>query len=262
MTLASVACFAAVAAGAGLRDHPPLLQFGADPAPGILVNRTIGCRPFDPPDRQRPTLIFVHGFNPTPQIVHFTMTERLAEAAGRRFGAGLNVLGWEWNAATLVSMSPDANREETIHQGHRLAASMIAAGVDPGRTQLIGHSSGTIVVAAAARELLSRYGRGLAQLTLLETAASYHSIVFGHLAAGTAARVVENYWVPGPSAFGRAAAYAGVRNCVAPSRSPYFGLVCPLRSDHLYVVRWYLATVSQPNASGGFNTSVLVGLAR
>ena len=167
LTLASVAFFAAVAAGTDLRDHPPLIQFGADPSRGILVNRTVGRRPFDPPDVARPTLIFVHGFNPTPHVVHFTMTDRLAEAVSRRFGAGLNVLGWDWNAATLVSCNRETNREETIHQGHRLARNDVRApaliwpGRSSSRTQF-GHDRRS---GRRQRELLTRHGRAIAQLT-------------------------------------------------------------------------------------------------
>jgi pimeloyl-ACP methyl ester carboxylesterase len=258
MTLASAALVAAAVATTGLGDHQPLLQLGADPAPGLLSNRTIGRRPMDPPDPARPTLVFVHGFNPTPHLVHFTMAQRFGEAAGRRFGGGLNVLAWEWNGATLVSLRPETNRENTIHQGHMLAAALMGAGLDPARIQIIGHSSGTIVATAAARELMARCRRPLAQLTLLETATSYHSTVFERLAAGSSATVVENYWIPSPSALGKAVGYAGVRNWMLPSQSPFFGVICPLHSDHLYAVRWYLATVANPHVAAGFNHSVIL----
>jgi pimeloyl-ACP methyl ester carboxylesterase len=257
MTLASVALVAASVATAGLRDHPPLLAFGADGAPGLLVNRTVGRAPNDPPDPSKPTLVFIHGFNPTPRIVHFTMAERFAEAAGTRFGTGLNVLGWEWNGSTYVGFHPDANRDHTIRQGHKLAAALVGAGLDPARTQIIGHSLGTIVATSAARELLNRYRRPLAQLTLLEPATSYHDTIFELLVAGSSATVVENYWLPGPSAFGKAVGYAGVRNWMVPAQSPIIGLVLPLKSDHLYIVRWYLATLANPRIGAGFNHSII-----
>ena len=179
----------------------------------------------------------------------------------RRAGASaarLNVLSWEWNAATLVSLRPDTNREQTIHQGRLLAAALAGAGLDPARTQIIGHSSGSIVAASAAADLLARFRRPVAQLTLLEPAKSYHSTLFGRLAAGRSAAVVENYWVPGPSGYGHAARYPGVQNHLVPSQAPIFGVICPLRSDHLYVVHWYLATVANPIVGQGFNNSAIL----
>jgi pimeloyl-ACP methyl ester carboxylesterase len=251
----------AVVAGcvAGWGDRATLVAAGGDPSEGVLINVTPGARPFDPPDRSLPTLVFIHGFNPLPGAVHFTMAERLGEVVGRRAGPRFNVLGWDWNAATFPrSLDPNAGPEAAVHQGRLLAATLRSAGVDPSRTHLIGHSAGGIVAASAARTFATDLGQPVAQLTLLDPAAYYHSVIFDRLAAGSAAPIVENYWATGPSGYGRIVPYAGVRNIGVAGPSPYVGLVFPLRSNHLFVVQWYLDTAESPFYPSGFNTSVLL----
>jgi pimeloyl-ACP methyl ester carboxylesterase len=232
-----------------------LLRGGGDPSRGILVNQTPGFRPFDPPVPGRPTVVFIHGLNPLPGVVHFVMTERVAEALSRRGGQAYNILGWNWNAATLESLRPGENIQAAIRQGQALAWSLRQWGVDPARTHLIGHSAGGIVATSAAREIARSMGTRAAQLTLLDPAAYYHSVLFDQLQAGSLAPVVENYWSPGPSAYGRQAARPGVRDLRVEGAASYAGVLCPLRSDHLGIVRWYLATIENPQCSWGFNTS-------
>jgi pimeloyl-ACP methyl ester carboxylesterase len=241
---------------AGPGGRPQILRIGGDLAPGVLVNRSAGARPFDPPDPSRATVVFVHGFNPAPHAVHFTMAERLAEAVARRGGPPLNVLAWDWNGATYVGLDPRVNAENTIGQGQRLAAAVRVHGLAPGRVHLIGHSAGGIVAASAARVLLAEVGQPVAQLTLLEPAAFYHHVIFERLAAGSSARRVENYWAPGPSGYGREVGHAGVRNVRVDHPTPWLGTVHPLRSGHLHVVRWYLGTVEDRASPAGFNASV------
>lgn len=233
----------------------PLLRFGGDASPGLLVNLSPGSRPFDPPDRSRPTVVFVHGFNPTPHTVHFTMAERLAEAVARR-GSALNVLAWSWNGATYVNLNARVNAENNLSHGRMLAAALWRSGLPSSRTHVIGHSAGAIVAASAARTLAIDYGHPLAQLTLLDPAAYYHDVIFDRLAAGASAARVENYWAPAPSGYGRAVPHPGVRNVRVDGQTPWLGLVHPIRSAHLDVVRWYLATVEDRAAAIGFNASV------
>jgi pimeloyl-ACP methyl ester carboxylesterase len=256
--MAAVALVATVATVASLGGREAIIEFGGDPARGVLVNLTPGARPDDPPDPSRPTVVFIHGFNPVPRLVHFTMAERLAEAVRARAGDGLNVLAWDWNAATFESAHPRVNRASTIHQGCLLAAALRGAGVSPGRTHLIGHSAGGIVAASAARALALGCGEGVAQLTFLDPASAYHDVIFRNLAAGSLARRVENYWVPGPSAYGREVRHANVQNTRVPVPSHLFGLLSPVHSGHLYVVRWYVRTVDNPAHPAGFNTSLLL----
>lgn len=257
---ASVALLAVISTIAGIGDRPDFLRFGGDPSQGVLLNLTRGVRPFDPPDPGRPTLVFIHGCNAAPKLVHFTMGERLAEAVGRRDGPHpqFNVLHWNWNAATYVGLKMSANEAKAVEQGRILATALLRSGAPLARTHLIGHSSGSIVAASAARTLLSGYGQPVAQLTLLDPAASYHGLVFDVLAAGTSARFVENYWAPGPSGYGREAPRAGVWNTRVNGPTPYFGALSPVHSNHFHVVEWYLTTVADPRSRGGFNQSLLV----
>jgi len=196
----------------GSDDRPPFVRFGGDPARGVLLNLTPGARPGDPARAGRPTVVFIHGFNPLPRTVHFTMSEQVAGALARRVGPAFNVLGWDWNAATFVSLDPRVNGRSAVAQGRALAAALRGAGVSPARVHLIGHSSGSIVAASAARTIAVESGRRVAQLTLLEPAAGYHPLVFERLAVAASAERVENYWSPDPGAFGRPVASPGVEN--------------------------------------------------
>src|SRR4051794_15815908 len=117
MTLASLALLAAAGSITGFGDPAPILGMGGDPSRGLLVNHNPGARPSDPPDAARPTLVFIHGYNPMPRTVHFTMADRLAEALARRGGPALNLLSWEWNAATSESLHPRTNVENAVVQG-------------------------------------------------------------------------------------------------------------------------------------------------
>ncbi len=258
--LAVVFTAAATITGSGGGREAPLVIRGGNPARGILVNLSTGLRPFDPPDPALPSLVFVHGFNPLPHVVHFGMSERVAESLARRGGLACNVLAWDWNAATFESLHPGVNSEVAVHQGHALAHALWRAGVDPARTHLIGHSAGGMVATSAAWVFARRFGRPAAQLTLLDPAAFYHTIVFDRLQAGLLCPVVENYWLPGPSAYGRESATPGVRNYRIVGPASYAGVVRPLRSDHIFIVRWYLGTIEDPRRSAGFNTSALLAM--
>jgi len=231
---------------------------GGDSARGVLVNLTVGAAPTQPPDLTRPTVVFVHGFNPIPGVLHFTMGNRLSEAMARRWGAAFNVLVWDWNAATYVGLHPRRNDENSVQQGYALAEALRRVGLAPSRVHLIGHSSGCIVAAAAAQGLLAASGDRVAHLTLLEPAEFYHETVFARLTPWGAARLVENYWAEGPSAFGKHAAYPGVQNWQVPTARPVLGVVSPVHSSHLEVLRWYFLTVEDPNCPAGFNASTLL----
>ncbi|AGA31065.1 alpha/beta hydrolase family protein [Singulisphaera acidiphila] len=256
---ACVALLAAISAIAGIGDSPAFLRFGGDSAQGVLVNLTPGMRPFDPPDPGRPTLVFIHGCNAAPRLVHFAMGERLAEAVARRGGPGdFNVLDWNWNAATIVGLKTSTNEARAVEQGRLLAVNLLHSRVPLARTHLIGHSSGAIVAASAARTLMSGYGQPVAQLTLLDPAVSYHGLIFDVLAAGSCAQRVENYWTARPSGYGREAPHAGVWNTRVDGPTPYFGAFSPVHSNHFHVVEWYFTSVADPRYPVGFNRSLLV----
>ncbi len=239
-----------------------MLRFGGNPSRGILRNCSAGARPFDPPDPSRPTVVFVHGFNPAPHIVHFTMAERFAESLARRGGPPFNLLAWEWNAATFDDPRPRVNSANAVRQGQALALNLRQAGIDPARTHLIGHSAGGMVVTSAAHVFAKSQGRPVAQLTLLDPATFYHEVIFERLEAGALAPRVENYWSPGPSAYGKEVQLAGVLNYRVVGTASYGGVIFPLRSDHISIVGWYLGSVEDPGLSWGFNTSGLLYQAR
>ncbi len=249
---------AAAASVVGSDERPPFLALGGDPARGVLVNLSHLAHPGDPPVVGRPTVVFIHGFNPLPRALHFTMSEQVGGALVRRVGPGFNVFGWNWNAATFISLDPRANGESAVAQGRALALALLRSGALPATTHLIGHSSGSIVAASAARTLAFEYGRPVAQLTLLEPAASYHSLVFERLAAGSSAQHVENYWSPGPSGYGREVPTPGVVNIRVDGPRSYIGVVSPRRSGHMHIVRWYINTIEDPRHSAGFNRSLLL----
>ncbi len=238
--IASLALQAVIALGASCLADPDLVACGGSDARGCLINLSCGARPCDPIKPGKPTVVITHGFNPCPQHLRFTFPERYAQELRCRCGADVNVLAWDWNAQTFVSLRPKINSENAISQGSRLAAALLCRGVEPANTQLIGHSIGCVVVASAARSLVSATGEPVAELTLLDPLQSQHALIFEQLAATTSARKVENDWAPGLSGYGAAANYPGVINVRVPGATPLRGLVNPARSNHLHVVRWRL----------------------
>ena len=239
--------------------NPPLIEGRGDPAPGLLVNRTVGTRPFDAPDPSRPTIVFIHGINPLPGVVRFGMAERLAEAIARRYGAdAFNVLDWDWNAATLPSLRHRTCTNAAVEQGRRLASALIGAGIAPGRVHLVGHSAGGLVAASAARTLAGETGARVAHVTFLDAARCTHDAIFRELAVVGSADRVENYWTLGLSAFGCKAGVPGVVDVRVDHQTPYSGVVIPSRSGHVRIVRWYIDTVEKPSSETGFNTSALL----
>ena len=234
--------------------RPVLLRWGSDPARGLLVNRTPGTRPFDPPDPSRATVVFIQGINPAPRLVHFEMATRLAESLAKRRTV-CNVLEWDWNAATCDSLRPRVNSINSVEQGRLLANGLTKAGINPTRTHLIGHSAGAMVAASAANVFAVGWGRPIAQLTMLDPATFYHAVIFQQLQAGSLAPLVENYWTESPSAFGNEARLPGVRDYHVTGQSYYYGMIRPLRSDHVSIVSWYLGTIEHPGTTIGFNTN-------
>jgi hypothetical protein len=225
--------------------HPRFFEWGRDPSRGILVNRTVGQAPCGAIDPDRPTLVVVHGINPLHPLMHATVAERYAEAVAARWGNGVNVLAWDWNAAAPLGVALDAEQRRAIGQGYALAHALLETGIDPDRIHLIGQSSGCTVAVAAAREYIARTGRRFAQLTLIDPSTLYHEVVFNQLAAGTAAARVQHYWAPGVSGFGRAANRADVPEAAIPGPRRWRGLINPFRSDHTHAVQWHIDSLAR-----------------
>jgi pimeloyl-ACP methyl ester carboxylesterase len=238
--ISSVALQAVIALAATCLGDPDLVACGGSDAQGCLINLSCGAGPCDPVEPDKPTIVVTHGFNPFPRRVRFCFPESFAREFRYRCGTGVNVLAWDWNADTFVSLRPKVNSENAIDQGCRLATALISRGVEPAHTQLIGHSLGCVVVVSAARHLASTTGEPIAQLTLLDPLKSQHALIFERLAATRVALRVENDWAPGLSGYGAQANYPGVINVRVPGATPLRGLVNPLLSNHLHVVRWRL----------------------
>jgi hypothetical protein len=235
----------AAALGTARAGDARLGAWGPSPARGLLVNRTVGSRPFDPVDPGRPAVIVVHGLNPFHPLVHFTMGSRYGEAMGRRYGNSVQVFEWDWNAVTTTNLvfGLAANERFCEGQGGLLAGALIGSGIDPGRLSFVGQSSGVIVSVVAARAISARYGRPVGRLTMLDPYHGQHDLIFSRLGATSCALVVEHYWEPGPSGFGGAVDRPGVRSARLASPRRYRGLARPMHSDHLHAVRWHLGSI-------------------
>lgn len=253
---ATLLWIASTMAGFGDIEPPRLIEFGGNPATGWLVNVGVEGKAVDP---RLPTLVFIHGLNVAPNLIHFGMAHRLGEAIGRRGGSPVNVLGWDWNASTMVGWNRQANRSEAVQQGERLALALLGIGIDPGKTHLIGQSSGAIVAASAASRLCLVSGRRVARVSLLDPARAYHDLVFETYDITRSAVVSENAFAPGPSGFGAPVWREGLRNIQVDAPRPWSGVIDPRHSAHLHVVRWYLGTAADPSQPGGFNASVFRG---
>ncbi len=175
-TLAAIA----TTAGAG---EIRLTAVGPSPARGLLVNRTIGRRPFDPVDPSIPAVVVVHGLNPFHPLVHFTMGQRYGDALGERYGATVQVLEWDWNAVTTTNFlfGCSANERFCEEQGKMLAAALIATRIDPSLLTFIGQSSGVVVSASAAQSLYAHHGRPIRRLTMLDPYHAQHELIFTRL---------------------------------------------------------------------------------
>jgi pimeloyl-ACP methyl ester carboxylesterase len=238
--------------------QPRMMAKGGDPARGLLVNRTLGQRPFDPISPSKPTIVFIHGSNAVPGVMRFAMAQHLGEAIGRKYGNAFNVVEWDWNASATFRLTLQEMNDEAIRQGQMLANALASQGIQPHQMHLIGQSAGSTVASSAARTMSKRTGLRVMQITLLDAAATTHEVVFHELQPFHYANTVENYWTHGLSAFGRPAETQGVRDIEIEHTTPLSGLVIPERSGHLSIVRWYVNSVESIGEPNGFNTSGLL----
>ena len=242
-----------LASGCGL--NTAVIQTGGNGRMGVLLNYSCNAHVCDPIDPAKPTIVITHGWNPLPNGIHTTFGSAAAQAIKCRCGDSYNLLSWDWNGVRISPFNDEPLRVGK-QQGRMMAAALRARGVEPGRTQIIGHSLGTIVAAQAA-VCLQDLGP-MAQLTLLDTPETYHEQVFIKLAPTCHAGVVENYWSPGPSGYGEHAAIAGVQNYIVRGTTPIVGIVDLSLSNHVYVMRWYYETMRNPLMACGFQNSVLL----
>jgi len=241
------------ATGCGL--NTAVLQKGGNGRMGVLLNYSCNADPCDPIDPAKPTFVVTHGWNPLPNQIRTTFGPAAAQAIKCRCGDSYNLLSWDWNGVRISPFNDEPLRVGK-QQGRMMAAALRARGVDPARTQIIGHSLGTLVAAQAAA-CLADLGP-MAQLTLLDPPETYHQQIFYELAPTCHAGVVENYWSPGVSGFGAHVNVAGVQNFIVRGTTPVVGIVDLSLSNHVYVMRWYYETIRCPSMRCGFQNSVLL----
>jgi pimeloyl-ACP methyl ester carboxylesterase len=250
LLLASVAC---LATGCGL--NTAVLQKGANGRCGVLLNYSCNASPCDPIDPAKPTIVITHGWNPLPNQISCTFGPAAAACLKRRCGDSYNILSWDWNNVRVRFTNNDPIRQGR-RQGRMLARALRSRGVEPARTQMIGHSLGTVVISQAAACLSDR--GAFCQLTLLDPPESMHEEIFEKLCPTAHAHCVENYWSPGVSGYGAHAAYSGVSNYrVEGAPHPVLGIVDLGLSNHVWVMRWYHQTICCPSMRCGFQNSCL-----
>lgn len=231
------------------RGSPPprairLLAHGADHAPGLLVNHTVGVPPFAAPDPGRLTIVIVHGINPYHPFMHIEMAQRYGEAIGAAWGRNVNVMGWDWNADTMRGPFPARNAALAEAQGKALGEALLRTNIAPEAMHLVGQSSGCIVAVSAARWIAERGGRTVNRLTLLDPRTGHHPLVFGTLQAGAAAGTVNHVWAVGPSGFGASAPYPGVNDHAFVGPAGWRGFLSPENLDHMHVIRWHISRIA------------------
>ena len=239
--LAALGQFSVTAPLATAQAQPRLWAAGADRAPGLLVNYTVGYHPGAGLDPSRPTVVIIHGINPLHPLMHMEMAQRYSEAIASRWGSTMNVLGWNWNGHTLRGLRASENDELAEMHGLSLAEVLLRQGAAPEWLHLVGHSSGCVVASAAARAIADRTGRPVDRLTLLDPVGRQHALIFGKLQAGSAARRVDHIWATGPTGFGSPAPYPNVRDEVFTGPAQWSGFLAPGRLDHMQLVRWHIA---------------------
>jgi pimeloyl-ACP methyl ester carboxylesterase len=251
--LALLLAVCACATGCGL--NTAVLQRGGVDRFGVLLNYSCGASMCDPIDPGKPTIVITHGWNPLPNQIRTTFGSSSAGAIKCRCGDSYNLLSWDWNGVRISPFNDEPLRVGK-QQGRMLASALRARGVEPSRTQIIGHSLGTIVATQAAA-CLQDLGP-MAQLTLLDAPETYHQTIFYDLAPTCHAEVVENYWSPGISGYGAHVQLAGIQNFKVRGDKPIVGTVDLSQSNHVYVMRWYYETIRCPSMRCGFQNSVLL----
>jgi pimeloyl-ACP methyl ester carboxylesterase len=222
---------------------------------GVLLNYSCGAHPCDPIDPSKPTLVFTHGWNPLPNRIRSTFGQASAAALRCRCGDSYNLMSWDWNAVR-VPVPTRAQQRISRDQGRKLAAALRARGVVPARTQIIAHSLGTVATAQAAY-CLSDLGP-FAQLTLLDSPASMHEVIFDELCITHHAHCIENYWAPGTAGYGAHVERPKVKNYIVHGPHPIWGTIDLSRSSHVHVMLWYYNTIACPTTPYGFQKSVFV----
>ncbi len=223
---------------------PSIVALGRDRSRGCLVE-------YYPGVRGGPVVVITHGFNPFPRVVRFSFMQSYANCIHARCGPHVRILGWDWNRATLAGLRTCRNQLNCRGQGECLARALLQEGINPARTHLIGHSMGSIVVSSAAR-CLANQRCPVQRVTLLDPVWIYHPMIFDCLDVTSAACTVDHYWTPRPTGLGADSCRPDVADYCVRRRNTIGGRVNLLRSNHVYVLPWYLDTIRNPRGNCGF----------
>ena len=235
-----------------------VFRIGVSLSRGRLINLSHQALADDPIDRSKPTIVVTHGWNPASLLVRYVMMQNYAAAICQRLGDRCNVLGWDWNSATVHGFTRRSNSGNANRRGRHLAEALIRIDIDRANTQLIGFSFGANLVASAAHALWEDRREPIAQLTLLDPLEDQHETIFGQFRAMETARIVENYWSGKPSGLGAIADYEDLYQREVPVRNPWLAKILVTFSAHLRVPVWYYRTINDLSSDTGFNNSFVL----
>lgn len=205
-----------------------------------LTNMSVGAAPDSPINPSLPTYVITHGYNPLPGFVRLSTPEAYASKLRACHGNQINVLTWHWDSRGQGSHH--RNNQNATRSGRGLANALIARGVVPEQTTMIGHSMGAVVISKAANCIFYETGRCTQELVLIDAPKRRLPIILHELNVTECATVVKNVWASGLSGVGAPVNDPRVMNIAAPSRRRRIGCrgpLCVARNNHMDVVLWY-----------------------
>lgn len=236
-----LACFAAIATAQLV--SPIVAERGATPTGSRLTNLSFGASWNSPVNPSLPTFVITHGYNPTPNHYQLTTPQAYALKIRSRFGGNVNVLSFHWDSRGQGS--PQGNNANAIGAGTTLARELIARGVAPANTTMIGHSMGTVVVTTAANAISRQTGSCTRKLVLLDAPMRRHPLLVEAIES-TCAMEVNNIWADGISGLGAPINHPRIRDYQAPirqSQASGLGWSDPARNNHIDILLWYYETI-------------------
>ncbi len=182
-----------------------------------------------------------------PNKFYLSTPEAYACKIRNRYGAGANVLAYHWDSR--YQGRPTRNDQNAIRAGEILADALVLRGVVPEQTHMIGHSMGSLVIAAAAHRIHCETARRTDKLTMLDGPSWKVEIFIDQLAAPSCANRVINLWAAGPTGAGMPIDRAGVENVEIPNRrarlrtrrrgAKHCRELQPAVINHIDILHWY-----------------------
>lgn len=218
---------------------PIVAERGIAPSGCNLTNMSLAATGNAHIDPSLPTFVVTHGWNPLPNRYRLTTPEAYCRKIRARHGGQVNVLAFHWNSRGQGS--PHANVANATQAGHSLGHMLLARGVDPTQTTMIGHSMGTIVIASAAKTMHAQTGMCTQKLTLIDGPKRKLPILVRDLNAIGCADAITNVWAAGMSGLGAPLHCPKVVNIRAPKRirGRCRHILHPARNNHIDIVLWF-----------------------